>query len=363
VACLEGHRLERATVVRLVRDGKDFAFCSECGGRVDLPDLEDSGIGTGVSAWLRREEATARLRSTYEQHLSKVKGYRRGWATPRCYLSRTPGQESTAERLINDLQDAGVYIVGEAAQVGPDDYVVVLDTPAYQRVYHHPTPAFEIDVDLVKARLGDDKLVSIKLGGESSSAVPHDLDRCTPGDFSDATHYPVSLFNLVLNLYAIPFDHIGFAPLRASLHWQWTRAFGRKEKDDSKDIDEQVTQETVSLSDGAEKVIHVHGNYIEQRREDSMTKKKKARNNAWINGSFYLVLFIVVMTAFAVIGKTIPAVLLPVVIIGGLLTIGIIGAFQLRNDDSLSEKNFLTLILETYKRLPLLRGSKQRNRR
>ena len=111
VVCPEGHRLERATVIRLIREDQTFAFCAKCGGRVDLPDLDKPGIGTSASAWLQREEAAARLRSTYELHLSNVKSYRRGWATPHCYLSRAPGQETYAEKLMHDLQGAGVYLI------------------------------------------------------------------------------------------------------------------------------------------------------------------------------------------------------------------------------------------------------------
>ncbi|VVB71352.1 TIR domain protein [uncultured archaeon] len=44
---------------------------------------------------------------------------------------------------------------------------------------------------------------------------------CKPGDFCDETHYPISLFNLVLNLYAIPLNRPSFEPLRKSLHHQW----------------------------------------------------------------------------------------------------------------------------------------------
>lgn len=83
----------------------------------------------------------------------------------------------------------------------------------------------------------------------------------------------------------------------------------------------------------------------------------------WLKGSFYMLLFVVVMTTFAAIGKSVPVVILPVVIIGSLLAIGIIGAYQLRSDDSLSQKNFLTLILETYKQLPLLRKNNQKKNR
>jgi len=46
-----------------------------------------------------------------------------------------------------------------------------------------------------------------------------------------------------------------------------------------------------------------------------------------------------------------------VAIIGALLALGVLGAIQLRNDDRLSEESFLTLMIESYKRLPLLRGN------
>jgi hypothetical protein len=45
-----------------------------------------------------------------------------------------------------------------------------------------------------------------------------------------------------------------------------------------------------------------------------------------------------------------------VVIVGALLAIGVLGALQLRNDDRLSEESFLKLMIESYKRLPLLRS-------
>ena len=109
----------------------------------------------------------------------------------------------------------------------PDDYVVVLDTPAYQQRFANPTPAFEGEAQVVKDWLAGDKLISIKLEGESGVAPLHDLHGCTPGDFCNPTHYPVSLFDLVLNLDTIPFTHTGFAPLRGALHQQWEETLGK----------------------------------------------------------------------------------------------------------------------------------------
>jgi hypothetical protein len=80
------------------------------------------------------------------------------------------------------------------------------------------------------------------------------------------------------------------------------------------------------------------------------------KNNPWISGSFYLFLAIVVIACLSVVSKVVPWTILPIVIIGGILLIGVIGAFQLKNDDKLSENNFIKLMQETYRRLPLLKS-------
>ena len=233
VVCPKGHRQERATVIKRVREGKRFVHCEECGEKTDLPDFDKpQTIGIGASPWLQREEAAARLRSAYEVQLTKVKGYRRNWAVPRCYLSRLPEQAAWAEELIHDLRDAGVYVVEQANQVQPDDFVIVLDTPAYQRAWKaNALP----DANLIKARLSlaenNRHLISLVVEGKRNS--PHDLQSCQCGDFCDETHYPVSLFDLVLNLYAIPLTHAGFAPLRQALHSQWERTLAGKKGDDA----------------------------------------------------------------------------------------------------------------------------------
>lgn len=252
VVCSNGHRLERTTIVRLIRDGKTYAFCAECGGKIDLPKLDKLSIGTSASVWLQREEATARLRSTYEVYLSNIKSYRRGWSTPRCYLSSVPGLENFIDNLVHDLKDAGVYIIERAAQVQRDDYVIVLDTPAYQRLWRAPTQEFMAEVSLVRDRIADNKrrLISIMLGGKSNLATPHDMSGCNPGDFQDATHYPVSLFNLAMNLYSIPFTHAGFAPLRESLHQQWEKMPKEASPEEDYDKSEEKQEKNVKEEEG-----------------------------------------------------------------------------------------------------------------
>jgi internalin A len=81
-----------------------------------------------------------------------------------------------------------------------------------------------------------------------------------------------------------------------------------------------------------------------------------SRNNPWISGSFFLVTFIVMIIASALVGIYVSWLALPVVLIAGLLGIAIIGGLQLKNDQRLSDESFITLMGESLKRLPLLKG-------
>jgi hypothetical protein len=213
-----------------VRSGKHFVFCEECGEKTGLDDLDSpQTIGIGSSPWLQREESAAHLRSAYEVQLAKVKGYRREWAMPRCYVSHLPAEQQLRDQLVHDLHEAGVYVVDRAAQVEPNDFVVLLDTPAYQAAFN--TSDALADVSLVRARLGRRQLISLTLTRQSRV---HEFDSCRHGNFSDRTHYPVGLFNLVLNLYAIPLTHAGFMPLRKLLHERWEHTWILEESDEVK---------------------------------------------------------------------------------------------------------------------------------
>lgn len=230
VVCPNGHSQERDMVMMRAREHKQFMFCNECGTKFELPDFDKlQSIGTSASPWLQHQEAAARLRSAYEMHLTKIKAYRRNWTVPRCYVSHVDAQAAWAKQLIEDLRDAGVYVVEQAAQVQSDDFVVVLDTPAYQKAFHARLLA--ADRPLVKARLDKGRqLISLAVTGR---ADVHKFQTCKPGAFTDETHYPIGLFDLVLNLYAIPFTHAGFAPLRQALHEQWEQTLA-----DRKDAEE-----------------------------------------------------------------------------------------------------------------------------
>lgn len=78
------------------------------------------------------------------------------------------------------------------------------------------------------------------------------------------------------------------------------------------------------------------------------------RKNPWISGSFYLSAVLVLLVVLFVVVNTVHLVVLPVVIAGALILVSAVGAFTLRQDAALSEKNFIKLMGLTFRQLPLL---------
>lgn len=84
------------------------------------------------------------------------------------------------------------------------------------------------------------------------------------------------------------------------------------------------------------------------------TNPNMIKNNPWISGSFYLTVAIITITGLAVLSNSVHWTLFPIIIIGGIFLIGMIGVLQLKNDDKIADKSFVSLVLETFKRLPLI---------
>jgi hypothetical protein len=102
-----------------------------------------------------------------------------------------------------------------------------------------------------------------------------------------------------------------------------------------------------------ENIIFNGGNF-----EQNIVKKK---NNPWVSGLFYLFVAVVAVTGLTVVSNNVHWTILPIVIVGGILLIGIIGALQLKNDDKIKDDSFVTLMKETYSRLPLLKSIMNKN--
>ena len=65
-----------------------------------------------------------------------------------------------------------------------------------------------------------------------------------------------------------------------------------------------------------------------------------------------MTLFLVVISALLVVARILPVWAVPVIMVGGLLGVSILGAFQLRHDEKLTERGFLRLMLVAVRTLP-----------
>lgn len=99
---------------------------------------------------------------------------------------------------------------------------------------------------------------------------------------------------------------------------------------------------------------------IAERLNDYIGKSnKKKNNNPWSSGSFFLVVVVIIIFVLGVLSIFVHWINLPIIIIGSILLVGLIGSFQLKNDDKITDKSFISLIKEIYKRLPLLNKNKE----
>ena len=123
---------------------------------------------------------------------------------------------------------------------------------------------------------------------------------------------------------------------------------------DGQDIDEARTrarQGLKELEDGLNSVTHAQNRIIASLPSGSsmlLNPKRIAddvlRRSPWFSGSFYLAASLLLLTALTIVAGNVSALALPLVVVGTFVGLTIIGAFQLRNDNRLSEENFLVLV-------------------
>jgi hypothetical protein len=101
--------------------------------------------------------------------------------------------------------------------------------------------------------------------------------------------------------------------------------------------------------------IYIASNYGSIGGDVTGKEPPRPIRSPWASGSFYLVAVVVMFALLGVIGSLLPIWVLPLIIVGGLLAVSIIGALQLRQDERLSDESFLKLMALALERLPLVR--------
>lgn len=242
-----GHLLDRSVVRQRLKEGKNFAFCNECGEKLMLPTMaEPIQLTREVQAEVESQRRAAEQRTRFEQAVFRVRSYvaEQKIAPPECFISYAwgvPEHERWVEkRLATDLQKAGIDVVLDRwhnAQIGASvarfverieksDRIVMIGTPLYRRKYENQDTStgyvVAAEVDLINNRLlGTEALkqsvLPLLLDGESTAALPPLLRGRVYADFREESAYFATAFDLVLSLYQLPPNHPAVADLRESL--------------------------------------------------------------------------------------------------------------------------------------------------
>ena len=247
VVCPNGHPLERAVVRTQLRKGNTYTFCSDCGERTKLPK-RDEPIQLRQEEQRKVEEQRwfADQRTRFEQAVYRLSSYveNQRMHQPECFISYAWGDEEyegwVERSLATDLQKAAVGVVldrWENARIGlsvarfverieRSDLVIVVGTPLYRKKYDNKDPdtgyVVAAEVDMISNRLlgteeQKESVLPLLLAGRKEMSLPPLLHGRVYADLRDQHRYFTAVFDLILSIYNIPFNHQAVADLRESL--------------------------------------------------------------------------------------------------------------------------------------------------
>lgn len=247
VICPSGHVINRAVVRERLSAGASFAFCSECGEKTPLPNVDEPIQLTKRQAdEVEANRRAADERSIFEQVLFRLKTHvtEQKLAVPECFISYawgTPEHELWVERhLASDLQKAGVLVVldrWENARIGASvprfvekagkcDRVIVVGTQLYRKKYENDEPmggfVVAAEGDLIGKRMigseaTKESVLPLLLEGTEEAAFPHLLHGRVYADFRQPDAYFPTMLDLLLTLFAIKPQEPVATDLKSSL--------------------------------------------------------------------------------------------------------------------------------------------------
>lgn len=248
IICPQCHRQqERHIVIRRIQEGKTFLFCDEDAEKLSLPKVtERIALSPENRALVVRDEALAKLRTTYETALSSVKRLVHAsgqQAAPTSFISYAWGDSTHAhwvQSLADDLCQAdfdvvldqwdnaaiGASITRFISRIEQCDFILAIGTPSYRQKYennvspHGSVVAAEFDLmsrRLIGTEAQKASILPLLLAGEERTSFPPLLHGRVYANFTQEAHYLATLFDLVLTLYHIPFNDPLVRDLREKL--------------------------------------------------------------------------------------------------------------------------------------------------
>jgi GTPase SAR1 family protein len=255
VSCAScGEPLDRSVVRDRLGTGKSFAFCNECGNRLELPPADEPIRLTRVlRGTVERQRGFAEQRVVFEQAVFRLNTFVEGQGIrrPTCFISYAWGdrveawKDSSVERWVaqfdEDLRKAGLTVLFDRRsnakfgssiprfidQISRCDRILVVGTPLYLKKYENRMSetgsVVAAEMDLVSDRMlgteaDKESVVPLLLSGNERSSLPPSLRRRVYADFRDEGAYFSTAFDLMVSLYGIDFSHPAVTSWRRSLH-------------------------------------------------------------------------------------------------------------------------------------------------
>ena len=119
-------------------------------------------------------------------------------------------------------------------------------------------------------------------------------------------------------------------------------------------VQPQITIQQQQLQGGTMDNQQQQQSNSDNSQQQQQSSRPLRAKSAWANGLFYLFLFVVVIGGIGYLAGTLKLLNLIAVIVAGIVFIPLVGALQLRQDDRLSEQNFMELVKLAIAQLPLI---------
>ena len=227
-------RQPRGTVIENIEGNESSFFCSKCGTELKTPAAAKIGeTAPEYTETLDQAVEVADRRTVFEEALVWVKGFRRDRGDsdkrPSCFISYAwgePSHERWVLQLAKDLRNAdldvildrwhntpGTSITKFVEQIEAAQFVVAVGTPQYLEKYKtkKKDPVLHAEIKLINTRLRklseEESIRPLLLTGTQEECFPALFEDSVHLDFREKDDHFVRLFELILSLYEIRFDH------------------------------------------------------------------------------------------------------------------------------------------------------------
>jgi small GTP-binding protein len=244
-----GEQLARNVVLAQLKKNKTFSFCHDCGEKLTLPDPAPlTQLSQQDEAEVVIQQAIAKQRTAFEAALVRVKRLV-GDKSPNCFISYAwgvPKHESWVKQFAKDLRHAGINALLDRWDSKPGsnldhfidrinhtDFVMVVGTPALKKKYisKKTDPVVKAELNLINLRIREnseygDTVLPLLLEGTAKEAFTPQLQTLVNIDFTLTELYFRKLFDMIWQIFDLPFDH----PLLEKLQASMTPDDGRKRR-------------------------------------------------------------------------------------------------------------------------------------